>query len=1121
MMEDLMDRIWSCFHRISTLNEKKPPDRDSDEFDDPKAHAKITVTRSLSDDETTRKFIHLNPATLTYDKQHLESAFRDLLGELDLSPEKEKQLNEQSTEKKWLMILEQNTRKDKAQQAATCDGLVRRITEYVRTFPDKYSLPLAIQKLEGLAISLRTESVSYVQRFIGLDGVSLLVELLNKCRVHGGDCLAVPVLGCFRALLNSSIGRNCVLDSSETLLAISGALDFPRNSRCKILSLEILSGLCLAAEGGHKAVLKALTEATALLGERTRFQTLVDDLHREYRTQHSANLTVPIESETAAWNRETERVRIAVMSLVNALLKSGPAEQSVEFRLHLRYEFLMLGIQEVIDRLRNAHGQVLEDHFDLFEMMRQEDEQELATSLDSGSSSPIDYESPAGMAEALSQKLDNTVALPYLISLLQHMLMIPGDEKHAHLWKLFDLILQQLSLHTALGDFASADAQFMTPLQLDMDELMSRLRTHTEYEKLEKELQDTTMELENERKRVLELENRISDLQDGVSLSSFSRISDLSSSPSDPCHSPTFEHSGNGLPPVRPPTSLAPPPPPPSALQLRSGGGIAGPSTPQKKVPKPSCPLKTLNWTPVPYQRVNGTVWEKIEDEKLYKQINLQDLASSFAASGKNNGDEGDNAGMNTIQRRKRAEPTQVSVIDSRRAQNCTIMLSKLKMSHREIRQTVLSMDEKGHLPRDMIEQMLKFVPSKDELLLLREAVVRHKSPTVLALADRFLYEVGQIPRYEQRLRCLHIIRTFNDRLDEMKPYLNAVIRASTTLTGNKKLKQFLALVLAIGNYLNHGKRSGNAQGFSVSSLTLIQGVKSTMRADRTLMHFIVELVEKKFPDLLKLKRELSSVYEAARFNRDEMDAELRLIEASLRELGSELAAQQKIFEQHQQLPATSSDADKSTSASNASATCAISIPDEPRSESTPTRPKEGTRSGRAPIADRFIPVVTAFLDSARKEFREAQSIQREMENKFTACTKFYAEENSPNKKCSPDEFFGAFSKCFNHFTECYQTIWEQREANERSKRQTLVRSIFAKKNDRKRNLNSVTTGKDFESLVNALQSGEIFSEDLSRLRTSIRIPQRSQRKPKSTGASQPPASAICVINNSAALKAA
>lgn len=94
-------------------------------------------------------------------------------------------------------------------------------------------------------------------------------------------------------------------------------------------------------------MLKALTEATALLGERTRFQTLVDDLHREYRTQHSANLSVPIESETAAWNRETERVRIAVMSLVNALLKSGPAEVSYTFtrirsiiKFHKSFDFL-------------------------------------------------------------------------------------------------------------------------------------------------------------------------------------------------------------------------------------------------------------------------------------------------------------------------------------------------------------------------------------------------------------------------------------------------------------------------------------------------------------------------------------------------------------------------------------------------------------------------------------------------------------------------------------------------------------------------------------------------------------------------------------------------------------
>lgn len=135
---------------------------------------------------------------------------------------------------------------------------------------------------------------------------------------------------------------------------------------------------------------------------------------------------------------------------------------------------------------------------------------------------------------------------------------------------------------------------------------------------------------------------------------------------------------------------------------------------------------------------------------------------------------------------------------------------------------------------------MLKFIPTKEEILLLRDTVQRHKSPTVLALADRFLYEISQIWRYEHRLKCLYTIRTFNERLDELTPYLNgifllfvvnilihiffipykfyfiklAVIRASTILSNSKKLKQFMTIVLAIGNYLNHGKRIGNAQGF-------------------------------------------------------------------------------------------------------------------------------------------------------------------------------------------------------------------------------------------------------------------------------------------------------------------
>lgn len=129
--------------------------------------------------------------------------------------------------------------------------------------------------------------------------------------------------------------------------------------------------------------------------------------------------------------------------------------------------------------------------------------------------------------------------------------------------------------------------------------------------------------------------------------------------------------------------------------------------------------------------------------------------------------------------------------------------------------------------------------------------------------------------------------------------------------------------------------------------------------------------------------------------------------------------------------------------------------------------------------------------------------------------TKLYAE--TPSKKlddnsCSLDNFFCTFAKFFNYFSECYQMIWAEREKNERAKRQTLVRSIITKKSFKKKvaffffnllnlgeNINRTRKNemnKDFESLVSALQSGELFSEDLSRLRTSIRYYNQSKTKP-------------------------
>lgn len=63
-------------------------------------------------------------------------------------------------------------------------------------------------------------------------------------------------------------------------------------------------------------------------GERTRFQGIMNELDRS----------------TGAY-RDDLGLKTAIMSFVNAVLNYGPGEESLEFRLHLRYELLMLGIQ--------------------------------------------------------------------------------------------------------------------------------------------------------------------------------------------------------------------------------------------------------------------------------------------------------------------------------------------------------------------------------------------------------------------------------------------------------------------------------------------------------------------------------------------------------------------------------------------------------------------------------------------------------------------------------------------------------------------------------------------------------------------------------------------------------
>ena len=79
----------------------------------------------------------------------------------------------------------------------------------------------------------------------------------------------------------------------------------------------------------------------------------------------------------------------------------------------------------------------------------------------------------------------------------------------------------------------------------------------------------------------------------------------------------------------------------------------------------------------------------------------------------------------------------ELSVIDGRRAQNLNILLSRYKLSEKGIKEMVLSMDKEGKLDKDMIEQLLKYVPTVAE----KEMLESHAREEVanFARAARFM----------------------------------------------------------------------------------------------------------------------------------------------------------------------------------------------------------------------------------------------------------------------------------------------------------------------------------------------------------------------------------------------
>ncbi|CAH1408134.1 unnamed protein product [Nezara viridula] len=309
---------------------------------------------------------------------------------------------------------------------------------------------------------------------------------------------------------------------------------------------------------------------------------------------------------------------------------------------------------------------------------------------------------------------------------------------------------------------------------------------------------------------------------------------------------------GNGPPPPPPltggptaatgtsaghPASPAPLPAPPV------GGWNAQKSLFRKEPKVPPVPMKPLYWTrvvlpmSVEEKEKNEALWGKLEEPKLDDIDEFTKLFSRQVIDRRNT-------------KKKVAKPAKAEVIkilDSKRSQNVGILSSSLHLDFTEIEHAIYHFDTTV-VSLESLQQIYDVRATEQELEAIKCAQVAQPD-LALDKPEQFLLELAEIPHFAERIACFMFQAEFTDNISGIESKLNNLKSVCQMLMSSQSLKSVLAIILALGNWMNGGNRQrGQADGFGLEILSKLKDVKSTDNST-TLLHYIVRSYIKQCDD--------------------------------------------------------------------------------------------------------------------------------------------------------------------------------------------------------------------------------------------------------------------------------
>ncbi|XP_043549685.1 formin-like protein 2 isoform X3 [Chiloscyllium plagiosum] len=853
----------------------------------------------------------------------LEERFVVVLNSMNLPPDKARLLRQYDNEKKWELICDQERFQVKNPPHTYILKLKGYLDPAVTRKKFRRRVQESTQVLRELEISLRTNYIGWVREFLNEEnqGLDILVEYLSFAQyavtfdfesvennvenavdkskpwsrsiedLHRGSNLPSPVgntlarssrhstlrfntlpsrrtlknsrlvskkddvhvcIMCLRAIMNYQYGFNMVMSHPHAVNEIALSLN-NKNPRTKALVLELLAAVCLV-RGGHEIILLAFDNFKEVCGEKHRFEKLMEHFRNE-----DNNIDF----------------MVACMQFINIVVHSV---EDMNFRVHLQYEFTKLGLDEYLDKLKNTESDKLQVQIQAY--------------LDN----VFDVGALLEDAETKNAALERVEELEENISHLSEKLQDTENEAMEKIVELEKQLMQRSKeLEVIREVYKDTNTQVHT-LRRMIKEKEETIQRHNHLEKKIHELEKQgSIKVQKKGDGDIAIvpvlssaalspgAEQISSLYTGPPLEASGSMSPLP--PPPPClpgavqNGPVSVQASSPLPPPPPPPPPAaeappappppPPPPPPAAPPLPGTAptlifnpGLAeGPiklfSVKIKKPIKTKFRMPVFNWVALKPNQINGTVFNDIDDERILEELNVDEFEEIFKTKAQG-------PAMDVVSNRQKViqrGSNKVTLLDPNRAKNLAITLRKAGKTTDEICRAIQMFDLKT-LPVDFVECLMRFLPTENEVKVLRQYERERKPLENLTDEDRFMVQFSKVERLMQRMTIMAFIGNFTESVQMLTPQLHAIIAASVSIKASQKLKKILEIILALGNYMNSSKR-GAVYGFKLQSLDLLLDTKSTDRK-QTLLHYIANVIKEKYPDVSLFYNELHYVEKAA-----------------------------------------------------------------------------------------------------------------------------------------------------------------------------------------------------------------------------------------------------------------